>query len=57
MSQRDFDWIDDAFDDKRTAEDMANAQGSKLAGLLLVLAVVAAAALVVFGFIGIVSAL
>ena len=57
MPQRDFDWIDDAFDDKRTAEDMANAQGSKLAGLLLVLAVVAAAALVVFGFIGIVSAL
>ena len=57
MPQRDFDWIDDAFDDKRTAVDMANAQGSKLAGLLLVLAVVAAAALVVFGFIGIVSAL
>ncbi len=57
MAKDEFDWIDDAFDDKKTAEDMARASGPKLAGVLLIVVVIAAIALIVFAVVGIMSSL
>ena len=56
-SKREFDWIDDAFDDKKTAADMEAAKGPKAAGCLLVAVLVAAVALVFFALFGITGAL
>lgn len=57
MAREEFDWIDDAFNDKKTAEDMERARGSKLAGLLLVVVLLAAIGLVAFAVIGILGSL
>lgn len=57
MAREEFDWIDDAFDEKKTAEDMEAARGPKLAGVLLLVVVILSVALVVFGLIGIVGSL
>ena len=57
LADGDFDWIDDAFDDKRTAEDMERARGPKAAGLLLVVVLVVAVALILFALVGIASVL
>ena len=54
---REFDWIDDAFDEKRTAADIENAKGPKAAGCLFVVVLVAVIGLMAFGFIGIIGAL
>ncbi|MBQ9041975.1 MAG: hypothetical protein IJ111_04090 [Eggerthellaceae bacterium] len=57
MAREEFDWIDDAFDDKKTAEDMERARGPKLAGLLLVVVLIAAILLIGFGVVGILGSL
>lgn len=56
-STGEFDWIDDAFDDKKTAAEIEAAKGPKAAGCLLVVALLASVALVFFGMFGIVGAL
>ena len=56
-NEKEFDWIDDAFDDKKTAEDIANAKGPKLAGILLVVVLIAAVMLILFALIAIPSAM
>ena len=53
MADKDFDWIDDAFDDKKTAEDMEQARGPKLAGVLLLVVIVFAALLIGYAVVGI----
>ena len=55
--KKEFDWIDDAFDDKKTAEDIANAKGPKVAGVLLVVVLVAAVMLILFALIAIPGAM
>lgn len=55
MAQNDFDWIDDAFNDKKTAEDMERAQGPKLAGVLLLVVVIFAVILIGYAVVGIVG--
>ena len=57
MADREFDWIDDAFDDKKTAREMEEAKGPKFAGILLVVVLVAAVFLMLFALFGIVGAL
>ena len=53
MAQDEFDWIDDAFDDKKTAEDMERAKGPGLIMVLFLVVVVAAVGLIIFSLIGI----
>ena len=53
MADKEFDWIDDAFDDKKTAEDMERAQGPKLAGVLLLVVVIFAVILIGYAVVGI----
>lgn len=48
MAGQEFDWIDDAFDDKKTAEDIERAKGPGAAGVLLVIVLLAAVALILF---------
>ena len=55
MAGRQFDWIDDAFDDKKTAEDMERAKGPGLAMLLFAVVAIAATGLVVFSLVGLAS--
>ncbi len=57
MAREEFDWIDDAFDDKKTAEDMERARGPKLAGVLLVVVLIVAIFLIGFAIVGIVGSL
>ena len=57
MTSEEFDWIDDAFDDKKLAEDLEKAKGPKLAGLLLVIVLVVAVLLIGIAFFGIVGAM
>ena len=60
MAREEYDWIDDAFDDKKNAEEMERAKGPKLAGVLLLVVVVLAMLLIgyaVFGIIGSLEAL
>ena len=52
MARDEFDWIDDAFDDKKTAEDMEQAKGPGLIMVVFLLVVVAAVGLIVFSLIG-----
>ncbi len=50
MADDDFDWIDDAFDDRRTAEDMRKKPMSTPMGCIIaIVALVLFAALVVMG--------
>ena len=53
VAKDEFDWIDDAFDDKKTAEDMERAKGPGLIMILFLLVVIAAVGLVIFAIIGI----
>ena len=47
MAKDDFDWIDDAFDDKRTAEDMERAKGlSGCSGAAIAICIVCALTIV-----------
>lgn len=55
MADKEFDWIDDAFDDKKTAEDMERAKGPKLASLLLLVVLIFAVLLVGYAVLGIVG--
>ncbi len=57
MTSEEFDWIDDAFDDKKMAEELEKARGPKLAGVLLVVVLIFTVLLVGFAFFGIVGAL
>ncbi len=58
MARQDgFDWIDDAFDDKKAAEELEAAQGPKGLGCALALAVVLVVAFSIFAFVGLVGAL
>ncbi len=57
MTSEEFDWIDDAFDDKKMAEELEKARGPKLAGVLLVVVLIFSVLLVGFAFFGIVGAL
>ena len=57
MAAEEFDWIDDAFDDKKTAEDIEKAKGPRAAGCLLVLVMLVSLGVMAFGFFGIISAL
>jgi len=57
VAKDDFDWIDDAFDDKKTAEDMERAKGPGLIMILFLLVVIAAVGLVIFAIIGISSSI
>lgn len=47
-SKKDYDWLNDPFDEEKCAEEMERARGSKAAGCGLVVVVLAALALVVF---------
>ena len=51
VAKEEFDWIDDAFDDKKTAEDMERAKGPGGAGILLVIVVLVAIALIFVSFV------
>ena len=51
-----FDWIDDAFDDKKTAEEMERARGLRLAGILLAVVLIACALLLIFALVAIPAA-
>ena len=53
VAQQDFDWIDDAFDDKKTAEDMERAKSPGLIIILFLLVVIAAVGLIIFAIVGI----
>ena len=55
--REEFDWIDDAFDDARTAADLERAKGPKIAGVLLVVVLILAVLLVAFAVVGILGAL
>ena len=55
--EKEFDWIDDAFDDKKTAEDIERAKGPKIAGVLLVVVLIAVVLLVMFALVAIPNAL
>jgi len=55
VARDEFDWIDDAFDDKKTAEDMERAKGPGLIMVLFLVVVIAAVALIVFSIIGMAS--
>ena len=57
VAKDEFDWIDDAFDDKKTAEDMERAKGPGLIMILFLLVVIAAVGLVIFAIIGISSSI
>ena len=57
MASEEYDWIDDAFDDKKNAEEMERARGPKLAGVLLVVVLIFAVLLVGFAIFGIIGAL
>ena len=57
MASEEYDWIDDAFDDKKNAEEMERARGPKLAGVLLVVVLILAVLLVGFAIFGIIGAL
>lgn len=48
-----YDWFDDPFDDKKTAEELERARGPKMVGCLLGVVVLAALALVGFAVVGI----
>lgn len=57
MASEEYDWIDDAFDDKKNAEEMERARGPKLAGVLLVVVLIFAVLLIGFAIFGIIGAL
>ena len=58
MARRgDYDWIDDAFDEKKAAEELEAAQGSSGLGCALVIAVVLVVAFTVFSLVGLAGAL
>ena len=57
VAREEFDWIDDAFDDKKTAEEMERTKGPGAVLVLLVLVVIAAVGLVMFALIGLAGAL
>ena len=57
VARDDFDWIDDAFDDKKTAEDMERAKGPGLVLILFLLVVVASVGLIIFALIGLAGVL
>ena len=57
VARDDFDWIDDAFDDKKTAEDMERAKGPGLIMVLFLVVVIAAVALIIVSLIGMASLL
>ena len=52
-----YDWIDDAFDDEKTARDIANAKSMKPVGCLLGVVIVAAVVFCVFALGGVIGAL
>ena len=55
MARDDFDWIDDAFDDKKTAEDIERAKGPGLVMALFAIVAIAAVGLVIFSLVGLAS--
>ena len=57
VAPKEFDWIDDAFDDKKTAEEIEMAKGPKLAGCLLVIVLIISIGVIAFGVFGIIGAL
>lgn len=57
MAKEEFDWIDDAFNDKKTAEDMERARGPKFAGLLLVVVVIVALVVIGISAVGLIGVL
>lgn len=56
-NNEEYDWLNDPFDEKKCAEEMERARGSKAAGCGLVAIVVAALALIAFAVVGIVGVL
>ena len=52
VARDDFDWIDDAFDDKKTAEDIERAKGPGAIMVVFLLVVIAAVGLIIFSLIG-----
>ena len=50
--QEEYDWLNDPFDEKKSAEELERARGSKGAGCALVV-VVAACIILIIGFVGV----
>lgn len=50
--QEEYDWLNDPFDEKKNAEELERARGSKGAGCALVV-VAAACIILIIGFVGV----
>lgn len=55
--QEEFDWIDDAFDEKRTAHDMEMAKGSNAIGCAFIVVLVGVVIFIIFACVGLFGAL